>query len=87
MRNPSNIVRHELIGLYCKVVHAQNKSQIGVEGKIADETMKTVVIGGKSIPKKDTVFRVRLGAKQVDIDGNYIVARPEDRIKKKIRKW
>ncbi len=87
MRNPSNILRHELVGLYCKVIRADNKSQVGIHGKIADETMKMLVINDKRIPKRGTTFRVRLGTKSVDIDGNYIIARPEDRIKKKIRKW
>ena len=87
MRNPSNILRHELIGLECKVVKADNTAQHGIEGKILDETMKTVVIDGKVVQKKGTTFRVRLQGKNVDIEGDYIVARPEDRIKKKISRW
>ncbi|MBS3050634.1 MAG: ribonuclease P protein component 1 [Candidatus Aenigmarchaeota archaeon] len=87
MRNASNILRHELIGLKCRVVGAKNKGQVGIEGKIVDETMKTIMIDGRKVPKKCSVFRVKIGAKNVDIDGNYLVARPEDRIKKKIKKW
>ena len=91
MRVPKNITRHELIGLGCTVAKASNKSHTGIEGKIVDETMKTIIIkcGGKNkrIPKQGTVFRVKLGDKDVDIDGNHLVARPEDRIKKKFRKW
>ena len=87
MRNPSNILRHELIGLDCLVLKSQNKVQEGIEGRIVDETMKTLVIGGKGVQKKGSVFRVKLQGKNVDIEGDYIVARPEDRIKKTIRKW
>lgn len=87
MRNPSNILRHELIGLECRVLKSQNKGQEGINGKILDETLKTLVVGGKTVQKKGSVFRVRLQGKGVDIDGNYIVARPEDRIKKTIRRW
>lgn len=92
MRVPKNITRHELIGLECTVVKASNKSQAGIAGKIVDETMKTVIIKhgtgeNKRIPKKGTIFRIRLDNKEVDVDGNYLVARPEDRIKKKFRKW
>ena len=87
MRNPSNILRHELIGLECKITASKNKSQIGIEGKIVDETLKSIVIDGKKILKKDTTFMLKLGGKNVHIDGNFIIARPEDRIKKKIRKW
>ncbi len=91
MRTWKNILQHELIGLECRVVGAANESQTGIRGRIIDETMKTIVIdaGGekKVIQKKGSVFRVRLGGKDVDISGDFIIARPEDRIKKIIRKW
>lgn len=91
MRNAKDILRHELIGLQCKVADAKNKCSAGIEGKIIDETMKTVKIitgeGTKVIPKKGTVLRVRLGSQSVDIEGDHLIGRPEDRIKKKISKW
>ena len=86
MRNAENILRHELIGLECEVVAAANRSNVGIKGRIEDETMKTLVIGGKAVEKKGAVFRVKVD-KTVDIDGNFLLARPEDRIKKKIHKW
>jgi ribonuclease P protein subunit POP4 len=90
MRNPENILRHELIGLQCTIKEASNKAQRGLNGKIVDENMKSIVIesnGRKMIPKKGTTFAVKLSNKIVEIDGNFIIARPEDRIKKKIKKW
>ncbi len=87
MRNPGNILRHELIGLDCRIIKSQNMSQEGIEGRILDETIKTLSVGGKTVQKRGSVFRVRLQGKNVDIDGDCIVARPEDRIKKKIIKW
>lgn len=91
MRTPSNILRHELIGLPCEIAGSKNKSQTGLSGKIVDETMKTIVMDvqgrRKVVEKKGTTFRVALGGKRVEIDGNYIMSRPEDRIKKKIQKW
>ena len=90
MRNPKNILRHEFIGLKCEIVGSKNHDHIGLKGEIINETMKTIVIKDKEkkvIPKKDTVFRVQLKNEKVDIDGNYIIARPEDRIKKKFKKW
>ena len=87
MRTAENILRHELIGLECVVEKADNKSTIGIGGRIVDETLKTVVIGGKKVPKKGSVFAVKLAGKKVHIDGNFIIARPEDRIKRKIKKW
>jgi ribonuclease P protein subunit POP4 len=90
MRNPKNILRHELIGLQCEITDASNKSQVGLKGKIVDETLRTVIIKNEKkirIPKKDTVFRLNLGKQKVDVVGNFMIARPEDRIKKKFKKW
>lgn len=92
MRTEKNILLHELMGLQCEIVGAENKSQVGLRGRIVDETMKTIVLEGKDnreiiIPKKGTKFQVQLGKKSAVITGDFIVARPEDRIKKRIRKW
>jgi len=91
MRKPENILRHELIGLKCEIKDATNKSNIGLSGEIIDETLKTIVLetnaGRKRIAKKGTIFRIKLGDKNVLIHGDYILARPEDRIKKRIKKW
>lgn len=87
MRNAKNILRHELIGLECEVVKAGNPSSIGIRGTIKDETMKTLVVKDKRIAKAGSVFRVALAGQKIDIDGNFLVARPEDRIKKKFKKW
>ena len=90
MRNERNILRHELIGLECKVVSSGNKSLVGLAGRIADETMKTLVLDREKrrrIPKQGTVFRIAVGKRSVIINGDMLVARPEDRIKKKFKKW
>ncbi len=87
MQTAKNILLHELIGLQCEVVNAKNKAQIGLRGKIIDETMKTVTINGKRVFKCGSIFRLAVTGKKIDVDGNYLLARPEDRIKKKLKKW
>ena len=91
MRTPKNILMHEFIGLHCKIVGSGNKYSIGLEGKIIDESMKTITLKTSSdkkvVEKKGAIFRMDLGKQKVDIDGNFIVARPEDRIKKKFKRW
>lgn len=91
MRTPKNILMHEFIGLHCKVVAASNRHSVGIEGKIIDETMKTIIIrtakNRKAVAKKGATFRMDLGKQKVDIDGDFIAVRPEDRIKKKFKKW
>lgn len=90
-RTPKNIAQHELIGLEVEVIAAQNPSQTGIKGKVVDETLKTLVIGTghgpKIVPKEGSVFRFDLKERVVDIDGSVLLARPEDRIKKRIEKW
>jgi len=91
IRTPENIKQHEIIGLECEIRKTQNKSQIGIHGRIIDETMKTVLLERdgerKRIQKKGTIFRLALGEKKVDVDGNFMIARPEDRIKRKTKRW
>lgn len=91
MRTPKNILMHEFIGLPCKIVESKNSYCIGIEGKIIDETMKTIILktrgGRKVVMKKGTIFRMNLEKQKIDVDGNFIIARPEDRIKKKFKKW
>ncbi len=87
-----NILRHEFIGLRCEVVDSKNKCQVGIKGVVIDETRNTIVIrtkrGDKRIEKRGRVFRFWLDdGSVVDVNGDSIVARPEDRIKKKFRKW
>ena len=96
VRTKYNIARHELIGLDVAVMRSRNKSQVGLKGKIVDETAKTIIIGlngsaekskRRVIPKAGTIFRVALDKGKVDIDGDIILGRPEDRIKKKLKRW
>lgn len=91
MITPQNVVRHELIGLYAKVVQAKNPANIKLAGKIVDETYKSLVIqthkGEKRVLKSQTTLQISLPEKQiVEVDGGLLVARPWDRIKKKLQK-
>jgi ribonuclease P protein subunit POP4 len=91
LRTPRNILQHELIGLHCSVVRARNASQIGIEGKIIDETMKMITVesGGerKMVEKAGSAFRLRLDDAVVEVEGDALLARPEDRVKKIVTRW
>ena len=52
MININNIIKHELIGLKAEIVDSRNKANIGIKGKIIDETKNTIIIEHKS-KKKD----------------------------------
>ncbi len=90
MRNEKNINIHELIGLDVIVVNSTNPLQRGIKGNIVDETRNTIIIeterGRKIIMKKGARFRVKLGDGYVDITGNEINYRPQERIKKILRR-
>ncbi len=82
-------IRHELIGREAEVVESRVESQKGLKGKIIDETRNTIVLetekGDRRVMKKDVILKVRFGNREVYIEGKYLVARPEDRIKKRLR--
>ncbi len=72
----------EFIGSEVKVTAAKNKSLMGLQGKIVDETMTTFIIiaegkAQKAIPKKGCVFLIN----NIQVKGDDIEQRPEDRIK------
>ncbi len=84
-----DVIRHELIGREAEIVESRVKSQKGMKGRIIDETRNTLVLeterGDKRVLKKDIIIKVKFGRKNVMIEGSLLVARPEDRIKKKLR--
>jgi ribonuclease P protein subunit POP4 len=92
MITPKDLVLHELIGLEVRVVSSTNKQLAGLKGTVIDETRNMLTIetekGEKSLAKQDCVFSFHLPSREwVKVEGSLLVARPEDRIKKKFRKW
>ncbi len=87
-----NLIRHELIGLQVRVVASSNFSAIGGNGRVVDETREMLTVetefGEKHYVKDQCVFAFTLPTgEKVRVDGKVLVGRPEDRIKKKQRKW
>jgi ribonuclease P protein subunit POP4 len=93
MITPQNIIRHELVGLRIKITHCSQRELKGIEGRVVDETKNTITIedgvgNEKIIPKGNTTFHFILpDGGTVEIQGKIIVSRPEDRIKKRYRKY
>ena len=84
--NANNVVRHELIGLTAEVVKSRNSA--GLKGKIVDESYKTLVINCRRVFKDAVTITLTLPSKErVEVEGNLLVARPWDRIKKKLPKF
>lgn len=85
-----DFLRDEFIGLKVKVIKSTNKYEIGIKGKIIDETYNLLIIetkkGIKKIVKKNCTFVFWWNNFKLKVDGKLIVGRPEDRIKKKFKK-
>jgi len=84
---PRNIVKHELIGIEVKVIRDSNPINQSISGKVIDETRNTLIIKQGSltrrIAKKEAVFYFRLHDSYIEVHGSNLVARPEDRVKKR----
>ena len=79
------IFPYELIGEKIEILHSKNKSNLGIKGKVIDETKMTLKI--KSGEKVKTLFKNNITFKIVRneqiITGQEIMKRPEERIKGK----
>jgi len=92
MIDTKNLVRHELIGLHCEIEDSTAIQNKGLSGRVVDESRNTLTI---EVKKKEKVFvkeecmfmfTIPSGSK-VSIEGKLLVGRPEDRIKKKLKRW
>ena len=91
MITSKNLVHHEFIGLKVHVTSKKNKS-LNLNGTIIDETKNTIKIEDennceKIIPKAGSIFVFELpNGEKVEINGDILSIRPEDRIKKRFKK-
>jgi len=80
-----NLRKHELIGLEVEVLDATDPTQAHVRGRVVDETRNTLVLeiqgDEKRIPKHGSRFRFEIQG-GLEVDGEEIRFRPEDRVKK-----
>lgn len=83
----ANLVNHEFIGLDVQVVSSTNKSVLDMRGKVVDESMSMFYLltnsGIKMLPKKFTRWAFSVRGQQIELDGNTIAKRPQDRVKVK----
>ena len=76
---------HELIGQEIEIIDSTNKSELGLQGKVVDETKNILTISHegnvKKLIKKNNTFKIK--SLNLIIEGMAITKRPEDRIKGK----
>jgi len=91
MKVTPDIIRHELIGSKAKVSKSTHPSYVGISGKVIDETKNTLTIlhegKRKIVPKDSAIFNfIFTDGTIVEINGKLLVGRPEDRLKKSVRR-
>lgn len=99
MKNPTEVLKRELIGLKVRIVGSTNPEIIGVMGKVIDETRNTLTVevneAGRqrgrekmtNFIKDQCTFSFLVDEKYkkwLKVDGKLLVSRPEDRIKKRV---
>ncbi len=85
------IIQQELIGLEARVIRSSHPGYVGIEGKVLDETRNTVLILHKNkkkiVVKNTAVFNFTTpDGTIVEIDGKTLIGRPENRIKKRVKR-
>ena len=91
MRVGPEVVHSEFIGTEAKVARSRHRDYVEASGRIVDETRNTFTLlegeKRKIIVKESAVFHFRFADDTViEIDGRLLTGRPEDRLKKNIRR-
>ncbi len=91
MKITADVINGEFIGTKGRIAESRHKDYVGISGRVVDESKNTFTImhagKAKSVVKEAAVFRFRFhdGA-IVEIDGKLLVGKPEDRLKKSIKR-
>ncbi len=87
-RTRENLTRHEWIGLSARVERAADPSLKAMEGRVVDESLRTVTLeradGREAVVQKaGTLLSLQLqGGARVEIDLGKLAFRPQDRVKR-----
>ncbi len=85
-----NITSHELIGLDVAIVDSSNRDIVGTHGRIVDESRNVLTIESdgreKMAAKHSSTFEFTLpDGTLARVNGDLLIARPEDRVAKRQR--
>jgi len=88
---PRNLPRHELLGLRVKARPIKgNYAHVGEVVGESRNMLKLLRDDGRivSLPKSTHLFEFELpSGEKVLVEGKILVGRPEDRLKKRLRRW
>ncbi|MBN1358333.1 ribonuclease P protein component 1 [Candidatus Bathyarchaeota archaeon] len=91
MKITPDIISHEFIGTEGKIAESPHAGYVGIRGEVIDETKNTFTLlhkgKAKSVLKNSVVFNFKFSdGTIVEIDGRLLVGRPEDRLKKTVKR-
>jgi ribonuclease P protein subunit POP4 len=91
MKVTPDIIQYEFIGTEAEVFKSKDPGCVGISGKIVDETRNTLTIlhegKRKRIIKASAAFHFKFSdGTVVEIDGKLLTGRPEDRLKRHVRR-
>ncbi len=85
-RTPWNIFFHVLVGLEVCILSHPDPTLVGLCGVVVEETARTLVIRSGErlvrVAKRDAIFEFRLGSVGVIVEGELIVGRWSERVKR-----
>jgi ribonuclease P protein subunit POP4 len=86
-----DIIRYDFIGTEGKIAESTHADYVGIHGDVINETKNTFTImhkgKAKSVVKNSAVFNFKFSdGTIVRIDGKLLVGRPEDRLKKAVKR-
>ena len=91
MKVTQDIIRYEFIGTEGKVAESSHQDYVGVGGKVIGETRNTFTFLDKGkkrkVIKESATFNFKFdNTTIVQVDGKLLVGRPEDRLKKSVKR-
>jgi ribonuclease P protein subunit POP4 len=91
MKVTPDIIRHEFIGTQAKVAKSRHSGYVGISGEVVDETRNSFAIlhqgKKKRVIKDSSFFHFKFSdGTIIEIDGKLLVGKPEDRLKKQIKR-
>ena len=91
MKVTPDIIRHEFIGTEGKIAKSPHADYLGIHGRVINETKNTFTImhkgKAKNVIKNSAIFNFKFSdGTTVEIDGKLLTGRPEDRLKKTVKR-
>lgn len=91
MKVTPDIIKYEFIGTQGEVTQSLHNDYVGLAGPVVGETKNTITLLNKdeekSVIKEFSVFNFEFqDGTVVKVDGKLLVGRPEDRLKKNIKR-